>query len=522
MTERDCLKEILEKAFYLNGDERQLVSEAFLFAQKAHDGQKRKSGEPYLVHLVETAKILAELKMDGKTVAAGLLHDSVEDGVATEEELEKKFGCDIAFMVDGVTKLGKVRYRGLKRHNESLRKLFVATSKDIRVLIIKFADRLHNMRTLEYVRADKQVRIATETLEIYAPLAYRLGITSLSRQLEDLAFKYVYPEEYKKTLEILEERQKQSILRLDKTIKSIKRKLADAGICDFTSMHRVKGVYSTYKKLQRKDWNISAIFDILAIRIIVPKTEDCYRVLGVIHKNFRPVPGRIKDYIAVPKPNGYRSLHTTIFTGDGNIVEIQIRTQQMHDEAEFGAASHLGYKAEKGLISGVKEKDKDWVSALLGFFKDKKDEKEDIVPVEDSKKDSKAWIKDLAETSCEVKDKSELMDDFFSHRVFVFTPEGDVVDLPENSTPVDFAFQIHTDLGKRIVAAEVNGKFKSLDTPLKNGDIVKVVTKQGARPNKKWLAFVKTNTAKRKIRSYCKDKDKESTLTSPTSSHLKT
>ncbi len=498
------LEEIFEIANYLNNDEKKIVKKAYEFAENAHKDQKRKSGEPYFIHLVETAKNLANIKMDAKTIAAGLLHDSVEDGVATEEELKKEFGGEIAFLVDGVTKLGKVRYQGMKRHNESLKKLFIATSKDIRVAIIKFADRLHNMQTLEHVKPEKRLRIATETLDIYAPLAYRLGITTFSKQLEDLSFPYVYPEAYEKVKQILKIRKKQSVYRLEKVIKSIKKKLAEKGIINFITTYRIKGIFSLYKKLKRKKWDLNKIYDIAAVRIIVKSVPECYQVLGIIHQNYRPMPGRIKDYIAFPKPNGYQSIHTTVFTGDGGIVEIQIRTEEMHQEAELGVASHVGYKGETN-----KDAKMDWFEKLTNIFKSKKEIEAENKKIE---KEKITWIKELAETSQETKTETkldtELGDDFFEHRIFVFTPNGDVIDLPEHSTPIDFAFMVHTDLGFKITGAKINGDFKAITTELKNGDVVEIEFKKNAEPNLKWLNFVKTNTAKRKIKSYFEKREK--------------
>ncbi len=419
--------------------------------------------------------------MDGTVITAGILHDSVEDGVASLKLLEKEFGKEIAFLVDGVTKLGHVKYRGMKRHNESLRKLFVSTSKDIRVLIIKFADRIHNMETLDFVREDKKERIATETLDIYTQLAYRLGITKLSKKLGDLAFPYVYKEEYKKVKEILKERSKENMKNLEQVSRSISKKLLAGGLKDFKISHRVKSLLAIYKKLKRKENNPEKIYDIIAMRIVVPSIENCYQVLGIIHQNFRPMPNRIKDYIAFPKPNGYQSIHTTIFTGHGGVLEIQIRTPQMDAEAEYGAASHLRYKASTIGVDGVNEKKEDWVSKFFSFFK-KGDKK---IP---EKKVN--WVNDLAEHIQEDNTESEefeknLKVDFFSDRIFVFTPLGEVVDLPVDSTPVDFAYQIHTSLGNTITGARINGDFKALSTKLKNGDVVEIISKKGEKPNKK-------------------------------------
>ncbi len=297
--------------------------------------------------------------MSGVVIAAGILHDSIEDGVATQKKIKEEFGPEVLFLVNGVTKLGHVKYRGMKRHNESLRKLFVATSKDIRVLIIKFADRIHNLQTLEYVRPDKRLRIATESLEIYTQLAYRLGITKLSKELGDLAFPYVYPEAYKEIKKILKERSKENMKNLEQVTRSLTKKLAASGMKNFKITYRVKALLALYKKLKRKKNDPEQIFDIIAMRVIVPTVGDCYKALGIIHQNLRPMPGRIKDYIAFPKPNGYRSIHTTIFTGQGGILEVQIRTPKMHIEAEYGAASHLGYKAKTTGIEGVSSSGED-------------------------------------------------------------------------------------------------------------------------------------------------------------------
>ena len=494
------LEEIYQAApIPFQAHDQELVKQAFDFAHIAHEGQQRKSGEPYFNHLVETAKNLARLGMRSKVIAAGLLHDAVEDGVASEESLEKTFGPEIAFLVDGVTKLGKVRYQGMKRHNESLRKLFISSAQDIRVIIIKLADRLHNMQTLEYIPEAKRERIATETLEIYAPLAYRLGISTLSRQLEDLSFPYVYPEEYKKTKEILHENSRQTLARLEKIDRSIKKKLAENDFRIFRTSHRIKGMYSLYRKLLRKKWDTEKIYDISALRLIVPDTPACYQALGIIHHNYRPMPGRIKDYIAFPKPNGYQSIHTTIFTGDGGLVEIQIRTEVMHQEAEYGAASHLGYKTLTGSLSQTAtNQDQSWVGKLLDRLRTNQlaETDEDPTTVPD-------WMTHLADgiDSEEENYTDHLKEDFFTHRIFVFTPLGAVIDLPQGATPIDFAYQVHTEIGHHTAGAKIGGKLVALDSSLENGDIVEIITKPAAKPSAKWLDFAVTTEARRKIRS---------------------
>ncbi len=481
-----------------------LIEKAFVFAKEAHKDHKRYSGEPYFIHLFETAKNLAELGMDDTVIAAGLLHDSLEDVGVKDETLEKEFSPEILFLVQGVTKLGKLKYRGAKRHTESLRKFFVAMAQDIRVLIIKLTDRLHNMRTLEHVPENKRRRIAMETLEIYAPLAYRLGMRRLHRELEDLSFPYVYPEEYKNTQKVLKEKSKHLEERTTKILHALKKALAKEGMTNFSTDYRVKGTYSLYQKMLRKEMDVEKIYDIAAVRIVVPTVADCYQTLGIIHKTWRPLIGRIKDYIAVPKPNGYRSLHTTVFTGDGSIVEMQIRTVEMHREAELGIASHFIYKEiqQKGGWKQTTTPNLLWLRNLLPMYSPIAYQSgKDKVKFQDVPQ----WIKHLANEQQKANSDGfmeNLRKDFFVHRVFVFTPKGDVVDLPINSSPIDFAYAIHSEIGDHTFATKVNGKLVTLNTPLKNGDIVEVITKPSAKPSKKWLDFTKTIAAKQHIRSF--------------------
>ncbi|MFC1801990.1 RelA/SpoT family protein [Patescibacteria group bacterium] len=468
-----------------------LITKAFDFSQKAHDGQKRYSGEPYFNHVFETAKNLAEFNMRAISISAGLLHDTIEDTPVTKEEIKKEFGEEILFLIEGVTKLGTLKYRGLKRHTESLRKLFIATSQDIRVLIIKLADRIHNMETLEHVPKEKQLRIASETLEIFAPLAYRLGMRVLNRKLEDLAFQYVYPDDYKKIKDILKTKSKRDLQFLQKIDRSLKKKLAKKGITNFKTSYRTKGLYSLHKKLIRKDMDIDKIYDIAALRIIVPKTSDCYTVLGVIHEMWRPMPGRIKDYIAFPKPNGYKSIHTTIFTGNGGLIEIQIRTEKMHREAEYGVASHVLYKDDqsKNSLSRISP---EWIKAFLS--KDK---------ISEEKAEAPDWMKKMV-SNLDIRSDNfikQFKKDFSEHRIFVFTPDGDVIDLPTDSSPIDFAYTIHSDIGNHISGAKIHGKLASLDTKLQNGDIVEIMTNKKNNPKKKWLDWVKTSEAERHIKN---------------------
>jgi GTP pyrophosphokinase len=491
------VKEIIELMKNPSKQDIDLVNKAFNFAQLTCQGQKRFSGEPYFIHCVETAKLLADIEMNAVVISAGLLHDCIEDGNANEEEIKKEFGEEILFLVNGVTKLGKLKYRGIQRHRESLRKLFIAVSQDIKVIIIKLADRLHNIQTLKYVRKDKQQRIASETLEIYVPIAYRLGIRVFSRQLEDLAFPFVYPEEYEKTKELLKTKSKKDFHHLDKFQKSVKKALAKNGIIKFSIDYRIKTLYSTYQKLKGKNWNIEEIYDLSAIRIIVSEIEECYKILGIIHGIWRPLPGKIKDYISFPKPNKYQALHTTVFTGYGNVVEIQIKTKKMHQEAEYGIASHVWYKEN---IKKQKMDDFLWIKRLLPskiFFNQQKDKKEKIldnIPI---------WIKELVEYQQSNGEETEedIKNDFFQQRIFVFTPKGDVIDLPINSSPIDFAYAVHSQIGNHTAGARVNGKIISLETKLANGDIVEILTKKEGRPNRKWLEFAKTTLAKKHIKA---------------------
>lgn len=492
------IKELLNKMpSGLSKESEALIKKAYTFSQEAHKDQKRYSGEPYFEHVFQTAKILAEIGMSPTVVSAGLLHDTIEDTNVTAEALKEEFGEEILFLVDGVTKLGTLRFQGLTRHSESLRKLFVSSSKDIRVIIIKLADRVHNMRTLSHVPKEKQGRIAQETLEIYAPLSYRLGIRKITNELEDLAFPFVYPEEAQKAQEILKSREKEAEVHVQKVYKLLKKKLAENGLRDAKTEYRTKGIYSLYKKLVRKDMDIERIHDLAAIRVIVPTVEDCYKVLGIIHSTWRPLPGRVKDYIAFEKPNGYQSIHTDIFTGSGGIVEVQIRTSDMHREAEYGVANHFSYKAKSK--SQKSNQNLLWLLQLLprSFSREKKTTNEWQTDVPE-------WVKNLNEYQ-EEEFGAEFLDnvknDFVKHRIFVFTPKGEVVDLPIDSTPIDFAYSIHSDIGNSVSGAKINGKMSSLSTSLNNGDRVEIITSKNAKPNRKWLSFVKTALAKKHIRS---------------------
>jgi len=479
-----------------------LVTKAYEFAEKAHEPQKRYSGEPYFIHIAQVGFSIAEIGMDAQTIAAGLLHDTVEDVHVSEATIEQEFGPDVLLLVRGVTKLGALKYRGMERHTESLRKLFAATAEDIRVLIIKLMDRLHNAQTLEHVPEAKRERIAMETLEIYAPIADRLGMSLVKTQLEDAAFPYAYPDEYEKTLELLKERKNENEKRLDKLEKDAKRELAAAGIRDFRADARVKGVYSLFRKLERKDWDITKIYDILALRLIVPTVADCYSALGVVHKHWRPVPGKIKDYIAFPKPNGYQSIHTTVYTGDGGAMEIQIRTEAQHREAQYGIASHLTYKEVLGYVEGTRGGGLDWIRQFIPLGR----KTVQAPAAADVPKNGNVpqWVKQLAHAHADDHESEKYLEslksDFFTHRVFVFTPKADVIDLPLGATPIDFAYAIHSEIANKMSGAKVNGKMVSLDTALRNGDIVEIITKSSGKPTRKWHDMAKTTLAKKMIR----------------------
>jgi GTP diphosphokinase / guanosine-3',5'-bis(diphosphate) 3'-diphosphatase len=491
--------------------DKHLIEKAYTFAAEAHEGQTRYSGEPYMTHVAAVGFKLAEMGMGPRTIAAGLLHDTVEDTKRTPDQLKEQFGEEILFLVEGVTKLSSVRYYGSDRHNESLRKLFVATSQDIRVLIIKLNDRLHNMETLTHVPAEKQLRIARETLEIYVPIAHRLGMGKIRKELEDLAFPYVYPEEHERVVKLLEQRAGKTTEVLERERKILQKRLADAKLLDFNTSYRVKGLFSLYHKLKRKEWDIATVYDLLAMRVVVGSVEDCYRTLGIIHELWRPLPGRVKDYIAFPKPNGYKSIHTTVTTTHGTILEIQIRTRQMHHESEFGVASHMMYK------QAVVEDNKPAVGSsrfaylIPSLFRPfsrtqraaglKEQDKE--LP---HKEKIPQWINQIGsmytkEQSTGAEFINDMRQDFFTNRIFVFTPNGDVVDLPVGATPIDFAYAIHSEIGNRISGVKVNKKLVQLDTELQNGDIVEVETRKSAKPSKKWLDMAKTSVARRHIRN---------------------
>ena len=453
------------------------IIKAYNFAEASHRGQLRNSGEAYFVHPFNVAMILADLNMDEATIAAGLLHDVLEDTNVTYETLVGKFGEEIANLVDGVTKLKKLKYKTKQENQaENLRKMVLAMAKDIRVIIIKLADRLHNMRTLEYMSEEKKKEKALETLEIYAPLAHRLGISMIKWELEDLALRYLDPEGYYDLVEKVSKRRKEREAYIQRIIKQIDEKLEEMNITRDIS-GRPKSFYSIYKKMVYQNKSFEQIFDLTAIRIIVDTIKDCYGVLGIVHTMWKPIPGRFKDYIAMPKPNMYQSLHTTVIGPEGEIFEVQIRTWEMHRTAEYGIAAHWKYKEGSVKTDNFDEK--------------------------------LAWLRQLLEWQKELKDPREFMEtlkiDLFADEVFVFTPKGDVINLPNGSTPIDFAYRVHTAVGHNCVGAKVDGRIVPLDYKLKNGNIVEILTSSNSSgPSIDWLKIVKSNQAKNKIRQWFK------------------
>jgi len=448
---------------------------AYDFAVNAHNDQKRKTGEPYIQHCLHTAFVLAQIKADLDTVTAGILHDVPEDTDYNLDDIKKNFGGEVAYLVEGITKLSKIKYRGIERYRESLKKMFLAMASDLRIIIIKFADRLHNLRTLSALPPDKQLRIAKETLEIYAPIAGILGIWSLKWQMEDICFKYVYPEEFKKLEYKYEVEKKVERHQYIQRIKNIlKRRLKEADI-DYEIESRFKHLYSIYQKMQKKDRKFDEIYDVFALRVIVPNINDCYKVLGIVHTLWKPKINRFKDYIASPKPNGYRSLHTTVFGPEGKATEFQIRTKEMNDEALYGIAGH-------------------W------YYKQKKEKNIEKGPY---------WVKEILNIQREAEDTSDFIKkikfDVFINRIFVFSPKGDVFELPEKATPIDFAYAVHTEVGNKAVGVLVNDKIASLDQELRNGDLVEIITEKNRKgPNRGWLKFVKTSNARNRIKHYSK------------------
>jgi len=464
-----------------------LIRRAYEIAQKAHQGQTRVSGEAYIIHPLHVAEILTELHLDDVTISAALLHDVVEDTTYTLDQMKELFGEEVAMLIDGVTKLGRLQYKSKEEAQlESYRKMFLAMAKDIRVIMIKLADRLHNMRTLKYMREDKQKRIARETIEIYAPLANRLGISSIKWELEDLCLRYLEPEIYYDLVENVKQKRKERQSFIETSIRQIQEKLEEAHIkADISG--RAKHFYSIYKKMKRDNKDLSEIYDLSAVRVLVDSVKDCYGVLGVIHAMWKPIPGRFKDYIAMPKSNGYQSLHTTVMTR-GYPLEIQIRTFAMHQVSEYGVAAHWKYKeAGKGAkATGAVDQKMSWLRQMVSLQQELSDPKEYF---------------------------EALKVDIFSDEVFVFTPKGDVVDLPKGSIPIDFAYRIHTEVGHHCVGAKVNGKLVPLEYKLKNGDIVSVITnKANNGPSRDWLNIVASSETRSKIRSWFKKEKREENI----------
>ena len=475
----DLIK-IIEK--YMTKDEVAFVMKAYEYAKLMHKDQKRKSGEPYIIHPVNVAIILADLDMDVQTIVSALLHDVVEDTPATYDDIKEMFSEDVAKIVDGVTKLNKLNYKSSEAFQaENLRKMILAMNNDIRVIIVKLADRLHNLRTLEYMNEEKRKQKAQETIEIYAPLAGRLGIFKIKWELEDLSLRYLDPEGYYDLVEKINKKRSEREKEINEIIKKISAEL-DKQELHYDISGRPKNFYSIYKKMKGKSKSFESIYDLIAVRILVDTVKDCYAVLGIVHSMWKPLPGRFKDYIAMPKPNMYQSLHTTVISDTGEIFEIQIRTYEMHEVAEYGIAAHWKYKGGKTQGKDVDSK-LDWLRQLLEWQKDLKDPKEFI---------------------------DTLKIDFFDDEVFVFTPNGDVVDLPEGSTPVDFAYRVHTGVGNTCVGAKVDSRIVPLNYKLKNGNIVEVITqKSSSGPSRDWLKFVKSPRAKQKIKQWFKSKEKD-------------
>ena len=468
-----------------------LIQKAYEYAKAKHGDQLRKSGEPYIIHPVQVAYTLAELGLDEDTICAALLHDVLEDTNTSYEDLEKEFNEEVAYMVDGVTKLSKLQYASVEEQQvENYRKMFLAMGKDIRVILIKLADRLHNMRTLKFLSRDRQIANAKETMELYAPLANRLGVYSLKWELEDLSFKYLYPEDFREIVEGIDKKREERLKFIDQIMEQIKAELKKQKI-EAEVTGRAKHFYSIYRKMKRDNVTLDQIYDLFALRIIVNSVKDCYASLGVVHDLYNPMPGRFKDYIAVPKPNMYQSLHTTLIGPKGTPFEVQIRTWDMHKVAEFGIAAHWAYK-ESSFLSGKKAN----------------------VKVEE---DKLAWVRETLEWQSEMQNPEEFMQtlkkELFEDEVYIFTPKGAIKVLPKGSTPIDFAYQIHEQIGHHMVGCKINSKMMPIVTKLKNGDIVEIITSdQSKGPSRDWLKFVKSSRARNKILSWFKKTQREENI----------
>lgn len=468
-----------------NNVDKEMIKKAYNLAYEAHKDQRRESGEPYIMHPVEVAYILADMGMDTSTITAGILHDVIEDTEYSHEDISREFSSEVADLVEGVTKLGKIKYKTKEEQQaDNVRKMLLAMAKDIRVILIKLADRLHNMRTLKYMSVDKQKEKAKETFDIYAPLAHRLGMSKIKWELEDLGFRYMNPNEYYFIVRKIAEKRVEREKYIEEIVAQLKDSLDKASIpSDIDG--RPKHFYSIYRKMVKKNRTVDQIFDLTAVRILVDTVKDCYAVLGIVHTIYKPIPGRFKDYIAMPKPNMYQSLHSTVIGPQGKPFEIQIRTFEMHKTAEYGIAAHWKYK------EGV-------------------DNAEDI--------DKKlTWLRDILEWQRETSDAEEFMEgfkiDLFSDEVFVFTPKGTVINLPHDATPIDFAYKIHTDIGNSCIGAKINGKMVPLDYPLKTGEIIEILASSTPKgPSIDWLSMVKSNQAKSKIRSWFKKAKREENI----------
>ena len=488
MTYQEIFEEIKTELIKQKRSEEDIkqIEDAYLWAKELHEGQFRASQEPYIMHPVAVAKILADLKMDKDAIISAFLHDILEDTDTTPQEMEKKFGSSVVNLVQGVTKLSKYQFKSKEeRQAENFRRMFIAMAQDVRIIVLKLADRLHNMRTLSYMAAQKQKKIAQETLDIFAPLANRLGMGKIKAELEDLSLRYLNPEKYYEIAKLVSETKAMRDSTVNSLIKQIQKEL-DKNKIKATIKGRAKHYYSIYNKMQRLNVSFDQLYDITAVRVIVDNERECYQVLGVIHQLFKPIPGRFKDYIAMPKGNMYRSLHTSVIGAKNKPVEIQIRTHKMHEVAEYGVAAHWKYK-ESGSVKAVNKQDMQfsWMRKVMEFDKDSSNAKDFVESVKL---------------------------DLFNNQVFAFTPNGDVFDLPKNSTPIDFAYRIHTEVGHRTVGALVNGRIAQLDTKLKNGDIVEILTSKQFMPKIDWLNFVVTKNAISKIRQWYKKFNREDNI----------